>query len=484
MTGNKKGTPPASAAERDPDAHKGAGPDGAAPDDKADNRLATRILLGLVVGGLAGFIASLVFGRTDPGLAWFIDNITYPLGHLWLRLLLMIVIPLIFSALVVGVSGIGNIRELGRVGAKTFGYTLAISAISVVIGLAMVNLVQPGTRINPETAAALQAEYGSGAQELVGTTRAHVEARKQAPVPVITQVVEALVPANPVTAVAGETPQLLQLMFFALLLGVAATAVPRKVVAPFIGFLQGLFEISVKIIDWIMRLAPYAVALLVFSSIASFGLDLLTALLWFILTVLAGLLIHGVLVYSASVYFLSALSPLDFFRRVKTVAVTAFSTSSSNATLPTALRESKEKLGVSEEINSFVLTIGATANQNGTALYEGVTIIFLAQLAGVDLSLSVQLGVAYLAILGGIGTAGIPGGSLPYIIAIVASLGANPALIAIILGVDRILDMCRTTVNVVGDITAATYVNRSEGHSLLGQLRPPPPREPGHRRAA
>src|SRR5699024_5684913 len=158
----------------------------------------------------------------------------------------------------------------------------------------------------------------------------------------------------------------------------------------------------------------------------------------------------------------------------ETVAVTAFSTSSSNATLPTALQESEEKLGVSEKINSFVLTVGATANQNGTALYEGVTVIFIAQLAGVDLSLAAQIGVAYLAILGGIGTAGVPGGSLPYIVIILISIGVNPALIGIILGVDRLLDMCRTTVNVIGDITAATYVNRSEGYPLNGQLSPPP----------
>src|SRR5690606_14258725 len=223
--------------------------------------------------------------------------------------------------------------------------------------------------------------------------------------------------------------------------------------------------ISVKIINGIMLLAPYAVTLLVFSSIASFGMELLITLLWFILVVLGGLLIHCVVVYSASVYFLSALSPIDFFRRIKTTIITAFSTSSSNATLPTALRESRENLGVAPEINSFVLTIGATANQNGTALYEGITIIFLAQLAGVDLSLGAQLGVAYLAILGGIGTAGVPGGSIPYIIVVLASFGVNPALIAIILGVDRILDMCRTAVNVIGDITAATFVARSEGYS-------------------
>ncbi len=171
--------------------------------------------------------------------------------------------------------------------------------------------------------------------------------------------------------------------------------------------------------------------------------------------------------YSLSVWFLSKISPLDFFRRVKTVMITAFSTSSSNATLPTAIRVSEENLGVPRDINNFVLTVGATANQNGTALFEGVTVLFLAQLAGVDLSMGQQLMVLYLAILGGIGTAGVPAGSIPFIVVVLSTIGVNPALIAIILGVDRLLDMCRTTLNVVGDLTVATYVARSEGYELL-----------------
>jgi DAACS family dicarboxylate/amino acid:cation (Na+ or H+) symporter len=217
-----------------------------------------------------------------------------------------------------------------------------------------------------------------------------------------------------------------------------------------------------------MQLAPYAVACLLFNNMARFGIDLLGALFWFMVTVLLGLGLHMFVVYSISIRLLSRISPLEFFRRVKTVMLTAFSTSSSNATLPTALRVSEQNLGVPREINSFVLTVGATANQNGTALYEGVTVLFLAQLAQVDLSLGQQLMVVYMAILGGIGTAGVPSGSIPFIILVLASVGVNPALIAIVLGVDRILDMCRTTLNVVGDLTAATYVARSEGYPLLG----------------
>jgi DAACS family dicarboxylate/amino acid:cation (Na+ or H+) symporter len=231
--------------------------------------------------------------------------------------------------------------------------------------------------------------------------------------------------------------------------------------------MESLFAITTKIIDIIMKFAPYAVACLIFNNIAQFGIELLGSLALFVLTVMLGLGLHFFGVYSLSIWLLSKLNPLDFYKRVWTVIVTAFSTSSSNATLPTALRVSEENLGVPREINSFVLTVGATANQNGTALYEGVTVLFLAQFAGVDLTIGVQLMVVYLAILGGVGTAGVPSGSIPFIIGILAMIGVDPALIAIILGVDRILDMCRTTLNVVGDITAATFVARSEGFELL-----------------
>jgi DAACS family dicarboxylate/amino acid:cation (Na+ or H+) symporter len=281
--------------------------------------------------------------------------------------------------------------------------------------------------------------------------------------------VETLVPKNPITAVASETPNMLHLMFFSLAIGVSLTMLPKPKTASFVGAMEGLYAISTKLIDLTMRLAPVAVACLVFTNIALFGLDLLRALLWFILTVLGGLALHQFGVYSLLVRFLSKMSPAEFFRRIKVVMLTAFSTSSSNATLPTTLRVAEENLKVPREINSFVLTVGATANQNGTALYEGVTILFLAQLAGVDLSLSQQATVAYLAILGGIGTAGVPSASIPFIVVILASLSVNPALIAIILGVDRFLDMCRTVVNVTGDLTAATFVARSEGHDLSFQ---------------
>ena len=440
--------------------------------------LHTRILIGLAVGVIAGVTVNYIFGGNQPRVAWTIDHITAPIGQLFLRLLLMIVVPLVFSSLVVGVAGIGDIRKLGRVGLKSFGYCLILSAISVVIGLTLANTIKPGTRIDPSTKAALEQRYASDATKQVeAATRA---GSVQTP---LMQVVETIVPSNPFagiagvpsnpsTATTGGTPNMLHLMFFALIIGIAITLLPVTVTTPFLRVLEALYEITAKIIEIIMKFAPYAVACLLFNNTARFGLDLLQALAWFVVTVLVGLSLHMFGVYSLSILFLSRLSPVEFFRRIKTVMLTAFSTSSSNATLPTALRVSEENLGVPQEINSFVLTVGATANQNGTALYEGVTVLFLAQLAGVDLTMGQQLMVVYLAILGGIGTAGVPSGSIPFIIGVLVTIGVNPALIAIILGVDRILDMCRTTLNVTGDITAATYVARSEGYELLRPHEP------------
>lgn len=438
------------------------------PDKPKGLALHNRILIGLAIGVIAGISVNYFLGGDHPRVAWVVDHITQPVGQLFLRLLLMIVVPLVFSSLVVGIAGIGDIRKLGRVGLKSFGYTLILSTISVVIGLSLANSIEPGRRIDPETAAALQERYATAASRTVE------EATKAAPPTTpLMAVVETIVPRNPFAAVAGENPNMLQLMFFALVVGIAITLIPVATTEPLLRVFEAIYQITAKIIQIIMKFAPYAVACLLFNNTARFGLDLLQALTWFMVTVLAGLALHMFGVYSLSIYFMSRLSPLEFFRRIKTVILTAFSTSSSNATLPTALRVSEENLGVPRAINSFVLTVGATANQNGTALYEGVTVLFLAQLAGVDLSLGQQLMVVYLAILGGIGTAGVPSGSIPFIIAVLVTVGVNPALIAIILGVDRILDMCRTTLNVTGDITIATYVARSEGYELLKTQTPP-----------
>ena len=425
-----------------------------------------RILLGLLVGTVAGLLANW-FLAEHRSLHWVLDNITEPIGQLFLRLLLMTVIPLVFSSLIVGLAGIGDIRSLGRVGIRCLTYCLVISAISVAIGLTLANTIQPGKRISPETARSLQERYQGDATTRVQDAQ---KAAQKDSVPL--QIIKGFVPANPIASVASETPNMLHLLFFSVMLGIAVLMLPIDKSAPLLSAMEALAAASAKLIDIIMRVAPIAVACLLFNNTARFGIDVLQALGWFVITVLAGLALHLFGTYSLAVRSLAKLSPREFFRRIKLVIVTAFSTSSSNATLPTTLKTAEENLGVPRKISSFVLTIGATANQNGTALYEGVTVLFLAQVAGVDLTLGQQVLVAYLAILGSIGTAGVPSGSIPFIIVVLTTINVNPLLIGIILGVDRILDMCRTIVNVVGDVTAATYVARAEGVLNL----PPAPR--------
>jgi dicarboxylate/amino acid:cation (Na+ or H+) symporter, DAACS family len=431
--------------------------------------LHTKILIGLVAGAVAGCALNAILGAGTPELTFVADHITNPIGQIFIRLLLLLVIPLVFSSLTLGVAGLGDLRSIGRIGVKSLIYTLVFSAISVVIGLTLANTIKPGKRISPEVAARLQAQYGKTASEQVQTA---VSGAKSTDTPLL-KTVKTLIPTNIFYSVSQSTPDMLGLMVFALFFGICLTMIGTERAAPLLAVLEAVFGATEAGIQIVMRIAPYCVFCLLFTMTAKFGFDLLVSLGWFVATVLLGLALHMFGVYSLSVALLSKINPIDFFRRIKTVMITAFSTSSSNATLPTALRVGEENLGVPREINSFVLTVGATANQNGTALYEGVTVLFLAQLAGIHLSLSTQLLVVVLAIIGGVGTAGVPSGSIPFIAIVLSQIGVNPELIAIILGVDRILDMCRTTLNVTGDLTIATYVARSEGAELLHEIPEP-----------
>ncbi len=421
--------------------------------------LHTRILLGLTLGAMAGALAH-GSATLQPKAQWLAAQITAPIGQLFLNLLLMLVVPLVFASLVVGVAGIGDLRRLGRVGLKSFGFSIVMSAISVGIGITLANLIEPGLQLDDTVAGSLRAAYGDAAAAQVATAAAPSAATPLA------QIVDSIVPRNPFASLAAPSPNMLHLMFFALAIGLGATLLPRERVQPLLGSLEALSDLVGRLIGLVMKLAPIAVFCLVFNNVQQFGVGLLVSLGWFVGTVLLGLGLHLFGVYSLAIRWLAQASPLRFFRAIRTAMLTAFSTSSSSATLPTALRVGEEELGIPKEINSFVLTVGATANQNGTALYEGLTVLFLAQLAGVDLTLTQQLMVVYLAILGGIGTAGVPAGSIPFVIGILATIGVDPALIAVVLGVDRILDMCRTTLNVSGDLAAAAYVARSEGHRL------------------
>lgn len=420
------------------------------------------ILAGMVAGALLGGALNLGGGRWASLGTEIARHLAEPVGQLFLRLLLVLVVPLVFSSLIVGIVSIGDLRRLGRVGGKCLLYTLVISAISVVIGLTVANTLEPGRRIDEVVAVNLRATWATDAESRVEI--ATTPGGDETP---LMKVVTTLVPRNIVAAVASDPPDMLGLMFFAIFFGAALAAVPATRREPVVAFFEGLYEAVLLCIGAVMRLAPIAVFCLLFAMTTRFGFGLLGSLGWYVGAVLLGLGIQMFVVYPISLRLLSKISPVEFFRRTREVIVTAFSTSSSNATLPTALRVSEERLGVPREVNGFVLTVGATANQNGTALFEGVTVLFLAQLAGVDLSAAQQLMVLYLAILGGIGTAGVPSGSIPFVIIVLATIGVDPALIAIVLGVDRLLDMSRTVLNVTGDLTIATWIARTEGHALM-----------------
>jgi len=423
----------------------------------------TKILIGLGIGAVAGIIANLLWSDS-PQLEWLIKNIIYPFGQIFLRLIFMIVIPLILSALTLGTAEMGDLRKLGKIGAKTLIYTVAVSTISVAIGISLVNLVKPGKGISAENRAKLEETFG--AKSTQKTLEQAAEAKSWS------ETLLDIIPKNPFADMAGifadnyKGGGVLAVMFLAIFLGIALTLSKSEKTAILIRFLEGVYEVVMTVIRMAMKLAPYAVAALIFSITARMGFAILTTLGKYVLVVLFGLALHQFGVYGLVIKFLAKLNPLNFFRAIGEVMAIAFSTSSSNATLPDALRVSEEKVGIPREINSFVLTLGSTANQNGTALYEGVTVLFLAQFFGVDLSLGQQITVIFASILAGIGTAGVPGGSLPFIVLLLQTVGIPGEGIGIILGVDRILDMCRTVVNVTGDLTAAAFIAKSEGHKL------------------
>ena len=410
----------------------------------------------MIVGAGLGILANLLFGQS-PRLQWVIANVTYPAGQIFLRLIFMVVIPLIVSALILGVAELGDVRRLGRVGAKTLLFTVVLSSISVLIGVALANLVRPGAGLSEASRAALLDVMGRSAQSV------------QAPPAPKTglQILLDLIPQNPVEAMVNAfRGDIIAVMVFALFIGIALTMVERTAVEPLLLWLQAVFAVVMKVIELAMRLAPYGVAALLFTLMARSGLDVLAKLGLYVATVLAGLALHQFVAYSLMLKYVVGYPPVLFFSRIREVMVTAFSTSSSNATLPTTLRVAEGELGIPRQIGGFVLTLGSTLNQNGTALYEGITVLFLAQFFGIHLTLGGQVTVVLLSILAGIGTAGVPGGSLPLVMALLVTVGVPAEGIGIILGVDRILDMCRTVLNVSGDMVAAAYVARSEGHPL------------------
>lgn len=407
----------------------------------------------MLIGFVAGISLGLLVHVLAPDAAWVQTLTTYvtqPVGQVFLNLLFMLLIPLLFSALVMGVAEMGDIRALGRVGWRMLAYTVIVSSIAVIIGLVLVNVFRPGDGVDPALAQRLLAEGSERAKEIVSGN-----ASSGSGMAMLVQIV----PKNVVAAAANN--DLLAVMFFALMFGIGLVLTKTAAADKLKGAIEGLFDVSMTLIHVVIRLAPYAVACLVFNLAALFGWGLLVKLAGYVGVVVLGLALHFVVVYSLALRF-AGWSPIAFFRGAQEAIVMAFATASSNATLPTALKVAEENLKLPRRVSRFVLTVGATANQNGTALFEGVTVLFLAQFFGVDLSLGQQALVMFVCILGGIGTAGVPAGSLPVVAMILAMVGVPPEGIGLILGVDRFLDMCRTTLNVTGDLVAAVVVSRGE----------------------
>ncbi len=422
--------------------------------------LHTKIFIGLFVGLTLGIIVNFFFSGSD-WVNWFAGNIAQPAGQIFLRMVFMIIVPLIFTAIALGVADFRDVKKIGRIGGRVLMFTVFITAVSVIIGILLVDIFRPGVGITEENRTQLMQSISNN-QTVSGIITSAHESKS------FIQIIIDLIPRNPFQEIVFYLDPnyrgggLLALMFFALIFGLGMALTEYKKVEPLIKTLQGVYEVVMKMIDFAMKLAPYGVAALIFSTASTLGFKIILILLNYVLIVLAALTIHFLFTYGAILKYVIKRNPVEFFKGISEVIITAFSTSSSNATLPTSIRVTSEKLKVDKDITNFVLTVGSTANQNGTALYEGITVLFLAQFFGVDLSITQQLIVVFLAILAGVGTAGVPGGSLPLVVMVLQTIGIPAEGIGIILGVDRILDMSRTVVNVSGDIVLACWVDASE----------------------
>jgi DAACS family dicarboxylate/amino acid:cation (Na+ or H+) symporter len=421
--------------------------------------LHVRILAGLIIGIVAGTIVRNI-GLSDEQIA----DISYyvkPVGDIFLRMITMTVIPLVLAALTLGVADLGNTRKLGRIGLKILLFSLVVSSIAVMMGVGLSNLFKPGNSLSKEDRTELTERFEAKTEEIRKNAE---EAKKKT----AAETIVSIVPKNPIEDMARAFDPtyrgggLLAVMLFALILGVAMSVSDQEKIKTFRAFLEGMYEVVMKIIGFAMQLAPLGIMALIFVITVNLGWSILYVLLKYVLLVLGGLAFHQFVTYSIILRYFAGRNPAKFFGQIKDVMLTAFSTSSSNATLPTAINASINKLGISKDVTNFTLTIGSTGNQHGTALYEGITILFLAQCFGVELSTGSQIMVVFISILAGMGTAGVPGGSLPVMMLILISIGVPGESIALIYGVDRILDMSRTVLNVTGDLTAAAYIQYSE----------------------
>jgi DAACS family dicarboxylate/amino acid:cation (Na+ or H+) symporter len=423
------------------DSHLGHGP--VRCYDAADLSAHIKILLGMVVGSALGLAARWL----PPSWIDFAANeVARPIGQVFLRLLFMLIIPLLFGAVVSGVAAL-ELKRLGRIGARTLAYATVVSGIAVVIGLVLVNTFQPGAGMPPELLE-------------LAKQQASVTALPRPPDAGAVALIVAMVPDNPIKAAAGG--DMIAVIIFSLLFGIALSFTESDAARTLKTSIEGLSDVMTTMVHGVLKLAPLGVAALLFTLTAKLGVELFWHLGKYVLVVLLALALHQFVVYSLLVKFLGGRSPLQFFKDIRLAMLTAFATASSSATLPTALKVAEENLKLPAPISRFVLTAGSAMNQNGTALFEGVTVLFLAQLYGVELATGQQVSIMVICILGGIGTAGVPAGSLPVIAMILSMFGIPPEGLGLVIGVDRLLDMSRTTLNVTGDLAAAVYVARAE----------------------
>lgn len=414
-----------------------------------------KLLIALVAGAFFGIL----FNSMMPDqtfLAMLSKNVFSPLGQIFLRLIFMIVVPMVFSALVLGVYELGQGQGLGRIASRTLIYTVIASSASVLIGVGLVNFFKPGVGFQLDAATvSSQTAAVAKIQSNAGNAKSFVDA-----------IVE-IIPKNPLdSAVRALDGEMMSLMFFALIFGFAMSAVQRARGVYDEGvlfkFLQETFDISMKIVNYAMKLAPYAVFAIIFNTAYKYGYRIFISVAFYAAIVVLGLLLQQFVVYYVMLKYGAKRKPFEFFKKCRDVYLYAFSTASSNATLPLSLATAENELKLPSKISRFVLTVGSTANQNGTALFEGITVLFLAQVYAVDLSLAQQFQVVLMSILAGIGTAGVPGGSLPLIMILLQQMGIPAEGMGLILGVDRFLDMCRTTLNVSGDLVIAAVVSKGE----------------------
>jgi len=408
----------------------------------------SKIMAGLFLGAVAG----LAFGPDVAAIR--------PVGTAFIRLIKMVIIPLVFASLFLGVASLGDLKKVGRIGTKTMAFFLAYYVFAVGLGLVLANTFKPGSNLPESVQTRLKAEYGDVAQ---------LQAQRAETQPGLGEMLVNIIPDNPVESLVKA--DMLQIIFFAMFMGAVATMLDKKKMQPVISIMEAVNDIMIKIVEVVIKVAPYAVFALIASVVGTFGADILMSLLRYSLLTIAGLLILAIS-YPASVKLLARFPYFKFWKGIFPAQLIAFSTSSSSATLPVTMECAEENIGISREISSFVLPLGATINMNGTALYQGVTAVFIAQVYGLDLSLGAQLGIVLTATLASIGTAGAPAMGVLMLVIVLRQAGIPLEGIALIMGVERILDMFRTSMNITGDIAAAAVVAHSEGERLGPKPKP------------